>query len=396
MARVVRKQVRLLPCDSERLFPGQLLNGEVISAYLRLLERRNAMDHNLPNVLALDSYFFTVLKRSGHERARGHHRDQDLWDYEKILVPVHEEMADVGHWWLLVVEPRKETISAYDSLKGRNHKPAMDLLREYLKKEEMRAKTEARSWCLYGERSCPSQDNLVDCGVFLCAIAGAICGGREAKELRVDGREFRRQMAKELREDSVTENKSSQPELFPGEEPDWSFEDLAKELDQLTDPTKWSLILPAEDETPEEIGVLQEEVDAINPPEGAAGTSSGHMEVDKCRSPKPTLLELARLSSMDEGDVLSLSPGWSMGSSIEVIPDPEEEEFLRVAPSVKSQPEETATQERMGDPPERPHGTKPKRTRGKRRTMKVQIPGTNEWKRINVRKLGLPVFPKKK
>ncbi|KAG8267566.1 SUMO1 sentrin specific peptidase 1 [Homalodisca vitripennis] len=327
MARVVRKQVRLLPCDSERLFPGQLLNGEVILAYLRLLERQNAMDHNLPNVLALDSYFFTVLKRSGHERARGHHRDQDLWGgiMRKSSAPYMRK-------------PRKETISAYDSLKGRNHKPAMDLLREYLKKEEMRAKTEPRSWCLYGERSCPSQDNLVDCGVFLCAITGAICGGREAKELRVDGREFRRQMAKELREDSVTENKSSQPELFPGEEPDWSFEDLAKELDQLTDPTKWSLILPAEDETPEEIGVLQEEVDAINPSEGAAGTSSGHMEIDKCMSPKPTLLELARL----------------MGSSIEVIPDPEEEDFLRVAPSVKSQPEETATQERMGDPPERP------------------------------------------
>ncbi|KAG8266416.1 hypothetical protein J6590_073227, partial [Homalodisca vitripennis] len=172
------------------------------------------------------------------------------------------------------------------------------------------------------------------CGLrgFLCAIAGAICGGREAKELRVDGRESRRQMAKELREDSVTENKSSQQELFPGEEPDWSFEDLAEELDQLTDPTKWSLILPAEEETPEEIGVLQEEVDAINPPEGGAGTSSGHMEVDRCMSPKPTLLELARLSPMDEGDVLSLSPGWSMGSSIEVIPDPEEEECLRVAP----------------------------------------------------------------
>ncbi|XP_046674692.1 sentrin-specific protease 1-like [Homalodisca vitripennis] len=219
MARVVRKHVRLLPCDSERLFPGQLLNGEVISAYLRLLERRNAMDYNLPNVLALDSYFFTVLKRSGHERARDHHRDQDLLDYEIILVPVHEELVDVGHWWFLVVEPRKATISAYDSLKGRNHTPAMDLLRDYVKKEEIRAKTEARSWCLYGERSCPAQDNLVDCGVFLCAIDGAICGGQEAKELQVDGREFRRQMAKELREDSVTEIKSSQPELFPGEEP---------------------------------------------------------------------------------------------------------------------------------------------------------------------------------
>ncbi|KAG8257572.1 SUMO1 sentrin specific peptidase 1 [Homalodisca vitripennis] len=358
MARVVRKHVRLLPCDSERLFPRQLLNGEVISAYLRLLERRNAMDYDLPNVLALDSYFFTVLKRSGHERARGHHRDQDLLDYEIILVPVHEVLADVGHWWHLVVEPRKATISAYDSLKGRNHKP--------VKKEEIRAKTEARSWCLYGERSCPSQDNLVDCGVFLCAIAGAICGGREAKELQVDGREFWRQMAKELREDSVTEIKSSQPELFPEEEPDWSFEDLAEELDQLTDPTTWLLRLPAEEETPEEIGALQEEVDSINPPEGAAGTSSGDMEVDRCISPKPTLLELARLSPMDEGDVLSLSPGWSMGSSIEIIPDPEEEECLRVPPSVKSQLEETATQERMGDPPERPHCTKPKRTRGKR------------------------------
>ncbi|KAG8277801.1 hypothetical protein J6590_035032 [Homalodisca vitripennis] len=180
------------------------------------------MDCNLPNVVALDSNFFSVVKRSGHEQARGHHRDQDF------------RAKDGNH----------------DSLKGRNHKPAMDLLRDYEKKEEIRAKTEVRSWCLYGGRTCPSQDNLMDCGVFLCAIAGAICGGREAKELQVDGREFWRQMPRELREDSVTEIKSSQLELFPGEEPDWSFDDLAEELEQLTDPTEWTLRLPAEEETP--------------------------------------------------------------------------------------------------------------------------------------------------
>ncbi|KAG8300033.1 SUMO1 sentrin specific peptidase 1 [Homalodisca vitripennis] len=376
MARVVRKHIRLLPSDSERLFSGKLLNGEIISAYLLLLERRNARDCNLPNVLALDIiYFFSVLKRSGHERARGHHRDQELLAYEIILVPVHEELADFGHWWLLVLEPKKATISAYDSLKGINHKPAMDLLRDYVKKEEIRAQTEARSWCLYGGRTCPSQGNLVYCRVFLCAIAGAICGAREAKELQVHGRELWRQMARELRVDSVTEIKSSQLELFPGEEPDWSLDDLPEELERLTDPTKWSLRLPSGEETPEGIGALQEKVDSVNPPEGAAGTSSGDMEIDT--SPKPTLPEIARVSPMDEGDIFSLSPGWSMGSSIEIIPDPEEEECIRVAPSVISQPEDCATQKRMGDPPEQPHCTKPKRTRSKRRTMTDQIPGTN-------------------
>ncbi|KAG8261269.1 hypothetical protein J6590_077658 [Homalodisca vitripennis] len=69
---------------------------------------------------------------------------------------------------------------------------------------------------LYVGRTCPSQENLVSPGVFLCAIDGADCGGRELKGLQVDGREFQRQMAKELREDSIFKIKSSQLELFPG------------------------------------------------------------------------------------------------------------------------------------------------------------------------------------
>ncbi|KAG8285663.1 hypothetical protein J6590_075942 [Homalodisca vitripennis] len=186
MARVVRKHVRLLPSDSERLFHGQLLNGEIISAYLRFLERRNARDCSLPNVLALDSYFFSVLRRSGHERARGHHHDQDLLAYEIIPSPYMRSWRT--------------------SATG----PVLVPLR-------------------WPDFSFPGQP----CGlrVFLCAIAGDIYGGREAKELQVDGREFRRQMARELREDSVTEIKSSQLELFPGEEPDWSFDDLAEDLE---------------------------------------------------------------------------------------------------------------------------------------------------------------------
>ncbi|KAG8324082.1 hypothetical protein J6590_100755 [Homalodisca vitripennis] len=229
----------------------------------------------------------------------------------------------------------------------------MDLLHDYVKKEEIRANTKARGWCLYGVRTCPSQDNLVDLRSFSLRDCRSHLRGTGGK--RTSSR-WPRILATELREDSVTEIKSSQLELFPEEEPDWSFDDLAEELEQLTDPTKWSLRLPAGEETPEWIGALQEEVDSVNPPEGAAGTSSGDMEIDRGMSPKPILL--ARVSPMDEGDVLSLSPGWSMGSSIEIIPDPEEEECIRVALSVTSQPEESATRERMDDPPEQPHCTK--------------------------------------
>ncbi|KAG8255727.1 hypothetical protein J6590_085795 [Homalodisca vitripennis] len=94
-------------------------------------------------------------------------------------------------------------------------------------------------------------------------------------------------MAKELRKDSITKVENSQP----GKEPDWSFDELAEELEQLTDP-----IVVAVEETPEWIGALQEEVDSINPPEGAAGTSSVAMEPDRGASPKPTLLDLASVT----------------------------------------------------------------------------------------------------
>ncbi|KAG8253559.1 SUMO1 sentrin specific peptidase 1 [Homalodisca vitripennis] len=250
---------------SGRFFSGQLLNDEIVSTYLRLLERRNARDCSLPNVLALDSYFSSVLRRSGYERARGHHRDQDLLAYEMILFPVHEELADVGHWWLLVVEPKKATISAYDFLKGRNHRTAMDLLHDYVKKEKMRARTEARYWRLYGARTCPSQDNLLDCGGFLCEIAGAKCGGRETKELQ----------------------------LHTGDRWQTTGGLDYRDREQLSDYL---------DSQPDRIGALQEEVDSVNPPEGS-------MEIDRGMSPKPTLLKLGRVSPMNDDDVLSLSPG---------------------------------------------------------------------------------------
>ncbi|KAG8302569.1 hypothetical protein J6590_030152 [Homalodisca vitripennis] len=71
---MVRKRTRLVPEGSERLFPEPHFNGEMVSSYLRLLERLKCQsDHDKQNLLVCNV----------------------------LLIPVHKELAEFGHWWLL-------------------------------------------------------------------------------------------------------------------------------------------------------------------------------------------------------------------------------------------------------------------------------------------------------
>ncbi|KAG8286054.1 hypothetical protein J6590_068528 [Homalodisca vitripennis] len=115
----------------------------------------------------------------------------------------------------------------------------MDFRHKYLKKGEARINTEGRSGSIYGARICPTQNKLVDCGVSL------FCPNYKG---------FRRQTT-ELQKYAVTKW------LFPGKEPEWQFDELVSELEQLTNPTKWLIRLPVAGEKPDWLDIMQEKGD---------------------------------------------------------------------------------------------------------------------------------------
>ncbi|KAG8295704.1 hypothetical protein J6590_073774 [Homalodisca vitripennis] len=216
-----------------------------------------------------------------------------------------------------------------------DYKSAIELKYEYLKKEDTRTKTDTRPSCLYDGRTCSSQDNLMDCGVVLCTIARAVCGGRATRKLQ------------------ATDGERTMRQLYQ---------------------TKLLVSLPAAGERQNSLMSCRKKMTA-KPPEGATGTFAEGMGV--------YALELARMSPVDDGDVLSLPLGLSMAKSIGVIPASEEEEWIQVP-----------LRQKTVYPRKRRQLSKTTSVLGHRRGH-TPILGTNKWKRVNVRKCGLSIFPKK-
>ncbi|KAG8316842.1 hypothetical protein J6590_040097 [Homalodisca vitripennis] len=119
-----------------------------------------------------------------------------------------EELEDLGYWWLLVMEPKRTTIRAYNSPKMRDHKVTMELLLKYVKREEMRVKRKPR----FGTSTVAGRIfTMTPCGLrgFPLRDRRSHCGGRDIKKLHMDGRNFRQQMAKEHREVSIANIENS-------------------------------------------------------------------------------------------------------------------------------------------------------------------------------------------
>lgn len=334
------------------LFPGELINGDVINGHLRQIERRGHKDAQLPCILCLDTFFVTALRAGGTQRAARFHKRIELTRYEKIFIPVHEpEVEPTGHWWLVYVDVGKREISAFDSLGGViSHRETLVTIARHLVSQGM---GKEEDWQLWGCRTCPKQTNGQDCGVYVCEFVDLLSRGISLNGHSLDPLEARRRIARTLREREATNPTTATKDIdtFSGEA-QWDFEDLCEELEQLTNPESWLIPSPGTSVLEETMEVVEEEIQATT----------------SAREPSP---------------ILSLSPGWSLASSIEVIPEPDEDE-----PGPSKEGSVGQVHEREST---RKQETEIKKSR-RRRTMKIPIPGTNRFKRVNVKKLGLKKF----
>ena len=163
-------KVRIHPSDIQSATGDRWLNDSTISAYFELIQQRGATDDLLPKVVALNTFFYPILEKLGHNNVRRFTNKIDLFEHDLVLIPIH-----LGtHWALVGADLIAMTVTYYDSyIKSyTNSKPA-DIVVKFLEQEY-----EAKKGIPLGikvkscwNQSIPQQDNDNDCGMFVCILA---------------------------------------------------------------------------------------------------------------------------------------------------------------------------------------------------------------------------------
>ena len=100
-----------------------------MNVYLNLIINRSTENEHLPKVFAFNTYFLPWYQRGYDEVCRWTRRD-DIFSYDILLVPVHED----SHWTLAIVDFRVKRIKYFDSIGGRNDH-CLTMLLNYLAQE---------------------------------------------------------------------------------------------------------------------------------------------------------------------------------------------------------------------------------------------------------------------
>jgi len=197
--------------DIATLQPGKPVNGDVINAFLRIVERRSVCCDQMPLVFAFDSRFFVRWdegKNLNEKYENTKYRSRDivrLCDYDLIMFPLHDTTTSLAdHWALIVVHVRQKMIVAYDSLEREHEQRCKDVFTfldmDVRAKNPGSGRLDESSWeFVKSVPECPRQGNEVDCGVYVCAFADLLARGKELAGRTVNPGEARREFQRILR-----------------------------------------------------------------------------------------------------------------------------------------------------------------------------------------------------
>ena len=172
--------------DFSTLLPGKWLNDEIINSYFELITMRSAklaklFKAGVPRCIMFNSFFYTTLNVNGNgynysRVSRWTRKYTDLFEYDKILVPVNQP----AHWVLVVINLAKKAVEYYDSLGGEDSACTKRILRwlgdEWADKYKANPKykdcnPKVSEWKIVYPKDIPKQYNGYDCGVFTCKNA---------------------------------------------------------------------------------------------------------------------------------------------------------------------------------------------------------------------------------
>ena len=181
--------------------PSQLVNDEIINAYLQLLTAKQKTGNK---IYTFNTFFFTALQRKGYNSV-GHWapevRGKALLQLDTIFIPVNENC----HWVLIVVHPGTRIIKEFNSL-DRNSSVHAHQIKQFLDRE-----VSGETWEVQCASS-PQQSNSYDCGAFLLTSARCIALGLPVNFNQSDIPNMRKRIVAEIINNDIDIGKIS---IFP-------------------------------------------------------------------------------------------------------------------------------------------------------------------------------------
>ncbi|CAH1732014.1 sentrin-specific protease 5-like [Aphis gossypii] len=151
--------------------PNVWLNDAVINTYFDLLVKQSK-----DKVLAFNTHFFEQsTKQKFTNVVCKKLKNIKLFEYSKIIIPIH--LAELKHWALILIEPQAKTITYFDSLLvdlntfnflSTKISFVVGFLNIVYRAQERFVPT--FTWKIKCGDS-PLQNNMNDCGVFVCINA---------------------------------------------------------------------------------------------------------------------------------------------------------------------------------------------------------------------------------
>lgn len=172
--------------------PHLHLTDEVIDKYTDLIKARSP-----DSIHTFTTFFYTTLSANGYSKVSRWTKKVDIFSKEKLFIPIYKEQEK--HWCLVYVNLKKKTIEYYDSFRVRNI-VCLKIIFSYLIFEHLDKKgysLNTRNWSLRN-MTCPVQQNLWDCGVFICMFAEHLARDAPLNFSQKDMKRFRRQMKSEI------------------------------------------------------------------------------------------------------------------------------------------------------------------------------------------------------
>jgi sentrin-specific protease 1 len=158
-----------------RLKPGIQLNDEIISFYMRLLNKREN-EKEVKKSYFFSPFFVTNLlfgesKGYDYNKVKKWTNGITISEYEKLFFPIFIGQC---HWTLAVMYIRDKKIEYYDSMRGLGADFLMKGLWRWLGDERTLKKlnlpeSEINDWEFINKnpRHIPQQNNGIDCGLYL-------------------------------------------------------------------------------------------------------------------------------------------------------------------------------------------------------------------------------------
>lgn len=200
----LRELINVGQADISTLNLDCSVNSVVISAYLRLIERRSIYyrSRNVPKLWVFETKFWKDWNEGGFEKVKEAIGTVELLKKDILLVPLHISYAgNADHWCLIVIRINLCEINAFDSL-GLARTKELDSVFKFVQvyAKSIGKHLNPNQWIIKDTpTTCPKQFDTISSGVYVCVFAERIARSCDPTIKPIDSKYARKTILAVLR-----------------------------------------------------------------------------------------------------------------------------------------------------------------------------------------------------